>query len=237
MPEKGDSDRPELVIFIDEAHLIFNEASKALLEQIETIVKLIRSKGIGIYFITQNPMDVPSGILAQLGLKIQHALRAFTAKDRQSIKQTADNYPSSDYYNTSEVLTSLGIGEALVTALNEKGIPTPLVATMLRAPMSRMDVLTESEIQEINSKSKLVKKYSELIDRESAYEILNDKILAAEKIAVEQEKEKEEQKTVETKTKSGPSTTEVVGKSVLKVLTSATFIRGFFGVLSKIMKK
>jgi uncharacterized protein len=237
MPEKGDSDRPELVIFIDEAHLIFNEASKALLEQIETIVKLIRSKGIGIYFITQNPMDVPSGVLAQLGLKIQHALRAFTAKDRQSIKQTADNYPSSDYYNTSEVLTSLGIGEALVTALNEKGIPTPLVATMLRAPMSRMDVLTESEIQEINSKSKLVKKYSELIDRESAYEILNDKILAAEKIAVEQEKEKEEQKTVETKTKSGPSTTEVVGKSVLKVLTSATFIRGFFGVLSKIMKK
>ena len=237
MPEKGDSDRPELVIFIDEAHLIFNEASKALLEQIETIVKLIRSKGIGIYFITQNPMDVPSGILAQLGLKIQHALRAFTAKDRQSIKQTADNYPSSDYYNTSEVLTNLGIGEAFVTALNEKGIPTPLAATMLRAPMSRMDILTESEIQEINSKSKLVKKYSELIDRESAYEILNDKILAAEKIAEEHEKEKEEQKTVETKAKSGPSTTEVVGKSVLKVLTSATFIRGFFGVLSKIMKK
>tara|TARA_R110000868_G_scaffold118066_1_gene313384 strand:- start:605 stop:2137 length:1533 start_codon:yes stop_codon:yes gene_type:complete len=237
MPEKGDSDRPELVIFIDEAHLIFNEASKALLEQIETIVKLIRSKGIGIYFITQNPMDVPSGVLAQLGLKIQHALRAFTAKDRQSIKQTADNYPSSDYYNTSEVLTSLGIGEAFVTALNEKGIPTPLVATMLRAPMSRMDVLTESEIQEINSKSKLVKKYSELIDRESAYEILNNKIAVAEKEALEKQKEKEEQKIETTKTKSGPSTTEVVGKSVLKVITSATFIRGFFGVLSKIMKK
>lgn len=241
MPEKGDSDRPELVIFIDEAHLVFDEASKALLDQIETIVKLIRSKGIGIYFITQNPMDVPSGILAQLGLKIQHALRAFTAKDRQSIKQTADNYPSSDYYNTSEVLTSLGIGEAFVTALNEKGIPTPLVATMLRAPMSRMDVLTESEIKEINDSSKLVKKYSELIDRESAYEMLNEKIESAEKEALKQE-EKEaqkeaEEKTEKTKAKSGPSTTEVVGKSVLKVLTSATFIRGFFGVLSKIMKK
>ncbi|MBC5838563.1 helicase HerA-like domain-containing protein [Flavobacterium muglaense] len=241
MPEKGDSDRPELVIFIDEAHLVFDEASKALLDQIETIVKLIRSKGIGIYFITQNPMDVPSGILAQLGLKIQHALRAFTAKDRQSIKQTADNYPSSDYYNTSEVLTSLGIGEAFVTALNEKGIPTPLVATMLRAPMSRMDVLTESEIKEINESSKLVKKYSELIDRESAYEMLNEKIEIAEKEALKQE-EKEaqkeaEEKTEKTKAKSGPSTTEVVGKSVLKVLTSATFIRGFFGVLSKIMKK
>ncbi len=200
MPEKGDSDRPELVIFIDEAHLVFDEASKALLDQIETIVKLIRSKGIGIYFITQNPMDVPSGILAQLGLKIQHALRAFTAKDRQSIKQTADNYPSSEYYKTSEVLTSLGIGEAFVTALNEKGIPTPLVATMLRAPMSRMDVLTESEIQEINNNSKLVKKYSELIDRESAYEMLNKKIAIAEKEALKQE-EKEAQKEAEEKTK------------------------------------
>ncbi len=173
MPEKGDSEQPELVLFIDEAHLIFNEASKALLDQIETIVKLIRSKGIGIYFITQNPMDIPSGVLAQLGLKIQHALRAFTANDRKSIKQTADNYPSSDFYNTEEILTSLGIGEALVTALNEKGIPTPLAATMMRAPTSRMDVLTESEIQTINTKSKLVKKYSELIDRESAYELLN----------------------------------------------------------------
>lgn len=234
MPEKGDSDRPELIIFIDEAHLVFDEASKALLDQIETIVKLIRSKGVGIYFITQNPMDVPAGILAQLGLKIQHALRAFTAKDRQSIKQTADNYPSSTYYNTSEVLTSLGIGEAFVTALNEKGIPTPLVATMLRAPMSRMDVLTETEIQEINDKSKLVKKYSELIDRESAYEMLNTKISIAEKVVVEREKE---QKAEKSKTSSEPSSTEVIGKSVLKVLTSATFIRGFFGVLSKIMKK
>jgi DNA helicase HerA-like ATPase len=113
--------------------LIFNEASTALLEQIETIVKLIRSKGIGIYFITQNPMDIPSGVLAQLGLKIQHALRAFTANDRKAIKQTADNYPISEFYKTDEVITSLGIGEALVTALNEKGIPTPLAATMMRA--------------------------------------------------------------------------------------------------------
>lgn len=235
MPEKGDADQPELVIFIDEAHLIFKEASKVLLEQIETIVKLIRSKGIGIYFITQNPMDVPSGILAQLGLKIQHALRAFTANDRQAIKQTADNYPSSDFYNTSEILTSLGIGEALVTALSEKGTPTPLAATMLRAPMSRMDVLTESEIQEINLKSKLVKKYSENIDRESAYEMLNKKIAVIE----EENSKTEETKTTQTRTstKQEPSTTEVVGKSVLKVLTSATFIRGAFGILSKFLKK
>ena len=232
MPEKGDSEQPELVLFIDEAHLIFNEASKALLDQIETIVKLIRSKGIGIYFITQNPMDIPSGVLAQLGLKIQHALRAFTANDRKSIKQTADNYPSSEFYNTEELLTSLGIGEALVTALNEKGIPTPLAATMMRAPTSRMDVLTESEIQAINSKSKLVKKYSGLIDRESAYELLTQKINAANEQATQAATEAKEEKT-----SSGPSTTEVVTKSVLKVVTSATFIRGAFGILSKLFKK
>lgn len=232
MPEKGDSEQPELILFIDEAHLIFNEASKALLDQIETIVKLIRSKGIGIYFITQNPMDIPSGVLAQLGLKIQHALRAFTANDRKSIKQTADNYPSSEFYNTEELLTSLGIGEALVTALNEKGIPTPLAATMMRAPTSRMDVLTESEIQTINIKSKLVKKYSELIDRESAYELLTQKINAANEQATQAATEAKEEKTT-----SGPSTTEVVTKSVLKVVTSATFIRGAFGILSKLFKK
>lgn len=233
MPEKGDADQPELVIFIDEAHLIFKEASKTLLDQIETIVKLIRSKGIGVYFITQNPMDVPSGVLAQLGLKIQHALRAFTAIDRQAIKQTADNYPSSDFYKTDELLTSLGIGEALVTALNEKGIPTPLAATMMRAPTSRMDILTESEIQEINAKSKLVKKYSEVFDRESAYEMLNKKIAVVEQ-EVEQQ---EDEKTAEKEKNSEPSTTSVIGKSVLKVLTSATFIRGAFGVLSKLLRK
>ena len=232
MPEKGDAEQPELVIFIDEAHLIFNEASKALLEQIETIVKLIRSKGIGVYFVTQNPMDVPSGVLAQLGLKIQHALRAFTANDRQAIKKTADNYPTSQYYKTDELLTNLGIGEALVTALNEKGVPTPLVATMMRAPMSRMDVFTSDEIEAINSKSKLVKKYSEEIDRESAYEILNKKIEEATQAAAEQEEQAPTRSS-----KSEPSTASVVGKSVLKVVTSATFIRGVFGVLTKIFKK
>ncbi|KOP37733.1 DUF853 domain-containing protein [Flavobacterium sp. WLB] len=232
MPEKGDAEQPELVIFIDEAHLIFNEASKALLEQIETIVKLIRSKGVGVYFVTQNPMDVPSGVLAQLGLKIQHALRAFTANDRQAIKKTADNYPTSEYYKTDELLTSLGIGEALVTALNEKGVPTPLVATMMRAPQSRMDILSASEIDEINGKSKLVKKYAEEIDRESAFEILTKKIADANEVAAQQEEQAPTKSS-----KSEPSTTEVVTKSVLKVVTSATFIRGVFGVLSKFLKK
>jgi beta-phosphoglucomutase-like phosphatase (HAD superfamily) len=230
MPEKGDVEQPELVLFIDEAHLIFNEASDALLDQIETIIKLIRSKGVGVYFVTQNPMDIPKGVLAQLGLKIQHALRAFTANDRQAIKQTADNYPTSDYYKADEVLTALGIGEAFVTALNEKGIPTPLAATMLRAPQSRMDVLESNEIEEINNKSKLVKKYQEEIDRESAYELLNKKIEEAVAQAEEQEEEKPRKS-------SEPSTAEVIGKSVTKVVTSASFIRGVFGILMKIFKK
>lgn len=234
-PEQGDSGRPELVLFIDEAHLLFNEASKALLSQIENIVKLIRSKGIGLYFVTQNPTDVPDEVLAQLGLKVQHALRAFTAKDRKAIKLTAENYPLSDYYDTAQVLTSLGIGEALVSVLNEKGIPTPLAATMLRAPMSRMDVLSEQELKEVISASKLIKKYNEVTDRESAYEILNAKI---DRIHAESEKER----ASATKAKTQRSTTGRTSRSsamnpVVKVLTSATFIRGVLGILSKAMKK
>lgn len=226
-PEQGDSDRPELILFIDEAHLIFNEASKALLEQIESIVKLIRSKGIGLYFVTQNPTDVPDAVLSQLGLKVQHALRAFTAKDRKAIKLTAENYPDSEYYDTKEVLTSLGIGEALISALDEKGRPTPLAATLLRAPMSRMDVLTESELKKLISGSDLVKKYGDVIDLESAYEILNEKI---EKAEAEAEKEKAKPKSTSrrrTSTRQNP---------VIKVLTSATFIRGVLGVLKKVIR-
>lgn len=175
-PEEGDLDKPKFVLFIDEAHLIFNEASKALLDQIETIIKLIRSKGIGIFFCTQNPMDVPAAVLGQLGMKVQHALRAFTANDRKTIKQTAANYPLSDFYDTETLLTQVGIGEALVTLLNEKGIPTPLVHTMLLAPKSRMDVLQNSEVDAIISKSYLVKKYNQVIDSKSAYEILIEKM-------------------------------------------------------------
>lgn len=175
-PEEGDLDKPKLVMFIDEAHLIFNEASQALLQQLETVIKLIRSKGIGIFFCTQNPQDIPAAILSQLGLKVQHALRAFTAADRKTIKQAAENFPVSDFYKTDELLTQLGIGEALVTLLNEKGIPTPLVHTMLCAPRSRMDVLTDAEIDQLVASSKLAAKYAKEIDSDSAYEILTRKL-------------------------------------------------------------
>lgn len=238
-PEQGDSGRPELIMFIDEAHLIFNEASKALLNQIESIVKLIRSKGVGLYFVTQNPTDVPEAVLSQLGLKVQHALRAFTAKDRKAIKLTAQNYPDTDYYDTASVLTSLGTGEALVSALNEKGRPTPLAATMMRAPMSRMDILTDSELKSLLSESKLVIKYNEEIDRESAYELLNKKIEQAE---AEEAKEKARQEKEKLKKAKSKRQTSATGRStpmnpIVKVLTSATFIRSVFGILTKVIKK
>lgn len=201
-PEEGDLEKPKLVLFIDEAHLIFQEASSALLQQIETIVKLVRSKGIGIFFITQNPMDIPAGVLSQLGLKIQHALRAFTAADRKVIKQTAENYPETQFYKTNELITQLGIGEALVTILNEKGIPTPLVHTMLCTPSSRMDILTESEIDAVISSSGLITKYNQKTDSQSAYEMLTEKLEeAAEKSQEHPERKypgkKEEKSTLE----------------------------------------
>ena len=233
-PEIGDQEKPKLVIFIDEAHLIFNQASKALLNQLENIVKLIRSKGVGLIFCTQTPTDVPDAVLSQLGLKIQHALRAFTAKDRQAIKLTAQNYPETSFYNVPEYLTSLGTGEAFVTALDRKGRPTPLVATMMRAPMSRMDILTDTEIKALLDKSVLKAKYNEVIDRESAYEILNAKI--ANEAPKEDASKKTETKSTAPKTSSAPKKS-TAQNPIIKMLTSATFVRGVFGVLSKLMKK
>lgn len=189
-PEQGDSDKPKLCLFIDEAHLVFSNASKDLIDKIEAIVKLIRSKGVGVFFCTQTPTDVPDNVLGQLGLKIQHSLRAFTAKDRKAITKTAENYPLSTFYKTSEVLTAMGIGEALVTVLNEKGIPTPLAHTLLRAPISRMDILSHDEIDQLVSQSSLVKKYNVDIDRKSAFEILDQKITAAEESAAQEQKSK-----------------------------------------------
>lgn len=230
-PEEGDLDKPKLVIFIDEAHLMFEEASKALLDQIETIIKLIRSKAVGIYFCTQTPRDVPESVLSQLGLKVQHALRAFTAKDRKAIKLAAENYPISEFYKTNKVITELGIGEALVTVLGEKGRPTPLASTLLRAPMSRMDVLTRSEINNVIDSSKLVEKYNVEIDRQSAYEILSGKI----------EHKRKEQENLGQQQSSRSSRRREKGK-VEKVLTSTTtrqigrtvareITRGLLGVL------
>lgn len=181
-PEQGDADQPKLCLFIDEAHLVFANASKDLLEKIEAIIKLIRSKGVGVFFCTQTPTDVPDSVLGQLGLKVQHALRAFTAKDRKAISKTAENYPDSPFYDTAQVLTSMGIGEALVTALNEKGIPTPLAHTLVRAPISRMDILNEQEIDQLVMASDLANKYNKDIDHDSAFEILERKMMHMQEV-------------------------------------------------------
>ena len=223
-PEEGDLEQPKLCVFIDEAHLVFSEASKALLSQIESIIKLIRSKGVGVYFCTQNPQDVPDAVLGQLGMKMQHALRAFTAKDRQNIRLVAQNYPLTDFYDVEELITQLGIGEAFITVLNEKGIPTPIVQTMLRAPQSRMDVLTEPEIDKILRGSQIIEKYNEVINRESAYEILTGKVETTYGSEVQKPAQKEEPGMFEKVLKSPVA--KQVGSTLARELT-----RGLLGIL------
>lgn len=228
-PEEGDMDAPKLVIFIDEAHLIFEEASKTLLDQIETVIKLIRSKGVGVYFCTQIPDDVPESVLSQLGMKVQHTLRAFTAKDRKSIKLAAQNYPETEFYNVEDVMTSMGIGEALITVLNEKGNPTPLAHTLLCAPSSRMDVISGDELEDTVRKSSLAKKYNETVNRESAYEILNDKLVKAQSEDIDEESSTRsggrQEKTTLEKIVSDPITRQI-GRTVAREVT-----RGLLGAL------
>lgn len=231
LPEAGDPDKPKLVLFIDEAHLIFDEASKALLDQMETMVKLIRSKGVGLFFCTQVPGDVPDTVLSQLGLKIQHALRGFTAKDRKQIEKAVENYPISRFYKADEVITQLGIGEAFVTALNEKGIPTPLAHTYMRAPLSRMDILTESEILSVVGSSALVSKYAQDMDKDSAFEILSEKLEKAASADTSTTRRppgrpKKEKSTLETILSD--STT----KSFIRTIGNQ-IIRGLFGKLTR----
>ena len=235
LPEEGDLDKPKLIMIIDEAHLVFQEATEALLQQIETVIKLIRSKGVGIFFCTQNPQDIPAAVLSQLGLKVQHALRAFTAADRKTIKQAAENYPETSYYDVDELLTQLGIGEAFVTMLNEKGIPTPLVHTMLVPPQSRMDILSDDELNSLVSKSRLVKKYQDVDDTESAYEILNAKIEEAAARTEAEAEAKEEAKAAQKTRKAEKSTVEkVLDNSVTRQIgrTAANVItRSLLGAL------
>ncbi len=229
-PEAGDSDKPKLMLFIDEAHLLFRGASKELLDQMDVIIKLIRSKGIGIVFITQDPGDIPENILGQLGFKLQHALRAFTAKDRTALKLSAQNFPISDFYDTETLLTEMGIGEALLTALDEKGRPTELVHTLMRPPFSRMDVLTPVEINMILQYSALAGKYNKEIDSVSAHEILVQRINANQAAAEETEDEPEAAAPRTTSTKQEPSTFEQVMKSPVTNTIVRELTRGILGI-------
>ena len=226
-PEMGDKAAPKLVIFIDEAHLIFREATKALMDQLETVIKLIRSKGVGIFFCTQIPGDIPDKILSQLGSKFQHAMRAFTANDRKDIRLVADNYPSTEFYNTETLLTELGIGEALITVLDEKGAPTALAHTLLCAPRTRMDVLTSEEQDMIVSSSDIASRYNEVIDRQSAYEMLTKKIEAA----VEEDDQEEKVSNKKEESNSIAETISNVTKNPVFKQVARELTRGIFGVL------
>ncbi len=172
LPEVGDLDKPKLVFFFDEAHLLFSGASKEFLQQVQQVVRLIRSKGVGVFFVTQSPKDIPADVLGQLGHRVQHALRAFTPDDDKALKAAARTFPKTDFYDIEEVLTTLGIGEALVTVLTARGTPTPPFATRMIPPAGRMSPLDEAQMAQHLAASAQVKKYAEAIDRESARELL-----------------------------------------------------------------
>ena len=186
LPEVGDLPKPKLCFFFDEAHLLFDGASDALLQQIERTARLIRSKGVGVYFVTQAPTDVPSSVLAQLGNRVQHALRAFTPDDADALRKTARTFPTTTHYDVEKAITSLGIGEALVTVLSPKGIPTPLAATRLLPPDSLMAALPDVDLQARVAASPFRAKYGQTIDRQSAYEIITGRIETARAAAAAQ---------------------------------------------------
>ncbi|KRE39637.1 ATPase [Janibacter sp. Soil728] len=216
LPEVGDVDKPKLVFFFDEAHLLFDEASKAFQDSIEQTVRLIRSKGVGVFFVTQSPKDVPSDVLAQLGNRVQHQLRAFTPEDSKAIKAAVTTYPHTEY-DLEELLTQLGTGEAVVTVLSEKGTPTPVAHTMMRAPLSLMSPSTKELLEQTVAGSPLATKYSEALDRESAYEMLAAKHEAAPT---------QEQAPVETKGETPPSSSKPAKEDpgmVEKVVSSSAF--------------
>jgi DNA helicase HerA-like ATPase len=175
LPEVGDQDRPRLVFFFDEAHLLFSDAPKALIDKVTQVVRLIRSKGVGVYFVTQNPLDVPDAVLGQLGNRIQHALRAYTPRDQKAVRAAAQTFRPNPSINTEQAITELSVGEALVSTLGEKGVPTLVERVFIRPPSSRMGTLTPQERQAVMSASPLAHKYDKTIDRHSAYEMLQDR--------------------------------------------------------------
>ncbi|KXF78302.1 ATP-binding protein [Paramesorhizobium deserti] len=189
LPEVGDPDKPRLVFFFDEAHLLFNEAPKALLDRVEQVVRLIRSKGVGVYFVTQNPLDVPDPVLAQLGNRVQHALRAYTPRETNAVKTAADTFRPNPDFDTFKTITNLSTGEALVSTLQDKGVPSIVQRTLMRPPASRIGPLTPDERARVIAASPIAGQYDQTVDPESAYEILQRK---AQEAASVQEKMKEE---------------------------------------------
>ncbi len=234
LPEVGDPDKPKFVLFLDEAHLLFDQAPRILVEKIEQVVRLVRSKGVGVYFITQSPLDIPEEILGQLGLKIQHALRAFTPKDMKIIKSVSQSFPPNPEFDTETLITALGVGEALVSVLDDKGRPLPVQHTIIRPPESRIGPLSPEDRQDRIERSPFSGRYDNVMDRESAYEILKDR---AEKIEAQQE-EIERQETREKSRAKGGSGRQSIGEAFIKSISRAIgsqigrqIVRGIMGSL------
>ena len=255
LPEVGDPDKPKLVFFFDEAHLLFDDAPKALVDKVEQVARLIRSKGVGVYFITQNPADVPEDILGQLGNRIQHALRAFTAKDRKNLRLAAETYRENPRFSTEDAIREVGVGEAVTSMLQKKGVPGIVERTLIRPPSSQLGPVSKSERASLVSTSELSGKYDTPVDRKSAHEILAARAAAAAQEAEQAEEAAEEldpvfrefnagrrytgsrvSRSTSQKKRSEPSFGEAVTKMVAKELTGTTgrrIVRGILGGLFK----
>ncbi len=239
LPEVGNPEKPVMVLFFDEAHLLFDGAPKALVEKIEQVVRLIRSKGVGVYFITQSPLDIPTEILGQLGTKIQHALRAFTPKDKKAVRMVAETFRENPEVDTVKAITQLGTGEALVSVLNGKGAPTPVEQILIRPPGSRIGPLKPAERKEIMARSPMKGRYEKTIDRESAYEMLKmrakeeARVEAAERARIQQEKAAKKAKKPARRS-NRQSIWEAAAKSMARSMSSSLgrrIVRGILGSL------
>ncbi|MEJ2622013.1 MAG: DUF853 family protein [Candidatus Thiodiazotropha sp.] len=242
LPERGDADLPKLVFFFDEAHLLFSHAPKALLEQITQVVRLIRSKGVGVFFVTQYPNDVPDQVIGQLGNRIQHALRAFTPKDRKAVKAAAETFRENPAFDTEEVISHLAVGEALISTLDEKGVPSMVEKTLISPPRSQFGPINEATRKTIIGRSPVKSKYNETVDRESAYELLKKREKALIKRREEQARSAEQEKQAK-RSKSRPSGSrrqgvgEAFAKSIARAIGSNLGKQIIRGILGSIMGK
>lgn len=234
MPEGGDADRPRLVLFFDEAPLLFDQAPQVLIDKIEQIVRLIRSKGVGVYFISQSPLDIPENILGQLGLKIQHALRAYTPKDRQVVKSVAATFCSNPKLDTEAVIQQLETGEALVSALNKDGSPAPVERIFIRPPESQIGPVTQQQRDEIIRRSPFSGRYEQEVDRESAYELLKKKTERQAEVVVEEQQINQQNTKAPVRASNRQTAGEALLTSAARAIGSTVgrqIIRGIMGSL------
>ncbi len=239
LPEVGDPDKPALVFFFDEAHLLFDSAPRALLEKIEQVAKLIRSKGVGVFFVTQNPRDIPDGVLAQLGTRVQHALRAYTPSERRAVRAAADSFRENPAFDTETVLTELGVGEALVSTLDDKGRPTMVARTLVRPPSSQIGPLTERERRDILRDSPVARTYDDPVDRESAYEILERRREELERRAAEAAEREERERDRSSRSRRSGSASSIGRSAARSAATQFSrslvreLVRGLMGVFRR----